>query len=163
MITAMKNDLIAKRHYKFVKEAFRIFISYKYRTLYPAPKPIAPVIGYFRPAPVPTPAPVTTPVMPTKFSVTQFVKTTTPSTFIGTKGKIEKELNLNTIVTYASRARRGSFIVLKDEQNRELSWLCPYYYRVGDNIVIKDAFIYDHKEYKGVKQTVVSSVIFTKK
>ncbi len=159
MLVALKNDLIAKRHYKFVREAFRTYINTFHRTLFPikeVPRSIiattpsgiayAPKVNAVTQVAV---KPVPTPVV------------TLPSNYIGEVGK-QVELNLDTVVTHSSRARRGSFIVLKDFIGNELSWLCPYFYRVNDKIRVNKAFIFKHVQYKGVCQTVITNVSFTK-
>jgi hypothetical protein len=158
MLVALKNDLIARKHYKFVKEAFRTYINTFHRTLFPIKS--VERVEYIPVKPV-------QPVAPQKNAVTQVAvkpvpaPVVLPSNYIGEVGK-QVELNLDTVVTHSSRGRRGSFIVLKDFIGNEMSWLCPYFYRVNDKIRVNKAFIFKHVEYKGVCQTVITNVSFTK-
>lgn len=164
MLVVLKNQVVAKRHYKFLAEAFKIYIRNMGKSVFalPAPKNIA----YIAPVKKIASTPNGFAYAPKVNAVTQVapVVSNKPSTYLGTIGSMN-EFNLDTVVVSSRRnfKGKGSYVLLKDANGNELNWFCPYFYRVNDNIRINKAFVLKHQMYNGVCQTVIGNVTFTKK
>jgi len=158
MLTVLKNDLVARKHYKFVKQAFAFYIFKNSARLYPKPE-IVPVI--------PTPKPVYfKTVVPAQMAVTQVPVAPIVNSFIGEPEKplpIDgKHLDLKVKFAKMLSSKFGRFCltVMKDSLGREIVYGSKHRYNVGDNVRIKSATVKKHSIYKDVKQTVIGNVKF---
>ena len=159
MLVALHNDIIARRHYKFVFQAWVMYMNKFCDTLFP------PVKVKETPALVPQrnevstvaiPAPVGTSDLATGYVI--------KGSYYGVEGQC-KQFDLLTTVAYSKKSTsygNGTYLVLKDVVGNEIVWNCPYFYKVGDKIKILKAVVIKHQEFKGNKQTIIGKVTFKK-
>lgn len=157
MLTALQNELIAKRHYKFIREAFRGYMNKFHDTLFPVKKvewiPVKPI----------------QPIIPQTNAVTQVAIAPAPIVKVanGHIGKVGETItSALTLTVKEGKMVKGKFgnfcmAICKDNIGNEVIFssnkVC---YKAGERITVKSAIINKHSVYKNVNQTFIKNVKF---